>query len=178
MKAPLLQKLCDNFGKLDSLNAKPSADSTYENMITATRSFNDFWNNHEFNKEKDPLLYALRERYGDMLDGFQALCSCTHEERNILLSHYVANVRSLSKKKIKTEQEKLVPVSGRSLRTYLNSLMRGMKMYEKEFGLAHLYGKDWSWSTSDDYDTFRSVYDTTISDKEFKGNRKIVHQPL
>ena len=99
------------------------------------------------------LLYALRERYGDMLDGFKALCSCAHEERNIMLSHYVANVRSLSKKKIKTEQEKLVPVSGRSLRTYLNSLMRGLKMYEKEFGLAHLYGKDWSWSTSDDNET-------------------------
>ena len=50
--------------------------------------------------------------------------------------------------------------------------MRGLKMYEKEFGLAHLYGKDWSWSTSDDYDTFRSVYDNTISDKEFKGKPK------
>ena len=115
--------------------------------------------------ERPKLLYAIREH-------------CFHEKRNILFSHYAANVHLLSKKKIKTEQEKLVPVSGRFLRTYLNSLMRGLKMYKKEFGLAHIYGKDWSWSTSDAYDTFRAVYDHTISEKEFKVNRKSVHQPL
>ena len=51
--SPLLQKLCENVGKLDCLNAKPSANSTYKHMITATRSFNDFWNIHEFDKETD-----------------------------------------------------------------------------------------------------------------------------
>ena len=103
---------------------------------------------------------------------------CTHEERNILLSHYVANVRSLSKKKIKTEQEKLVPVSGRSLRTYLNALMRGMKMYEKELVLLIFTGKTGHGQQVMTTIRFDLSMITQFLTKNSKVNRKIVHQPL
>jgi hypothetical protein len=38
--SPLLEQLLNNVGKLDNLNAKPCADSTYDGIFTAVRSFN------------------------------------------------------------------------------------------------------------------------------------------
>ena len=49
--SPLLEQLLNNVGKLDSLDAKPCADSTYDGIFTAVRSFNFFWNNRSFDMD-------------------------------------------------------------------------------------------------------------------------------
>ena len=101
-----------------------------------------FWLNHFFNEVTEPALYAIRYKYGDMLDGFQALCTASHQERNIILAHYVTKMV----KRVEVTRKNDVPfVMGRTKRGYLNSLMRGMKMYEKQHDLILLYG-DWTWS--------------------------------
>ena len=44
--------------------------------------------NHLVDQQKEPELYAIRAKYGHMWDGFQALCSGSQVERNVMLAHY------------------------------------------------------------------------------------------
>ena len=90
--SPLYECLVKKSTTLDDLNVGCKADKTYTTTYTAIRSFNFFWLNHSFNERTEPALYAIRYKYGDMLDGFQALCTSSHQERNIILAHYVTKM--------------------------------------------------------------------------------------
>jgi hypothetical protein len=74
---------------LDDLAGSKAEEATYRHTRTAIRSFNFFWQHHNFDKFCEPTLYELKSKYADMVDGFQALCSATHSEQNIMLAHYV-----------------------------------------------------------------------------------------
>ena len=83
----LVKKECT----LDSLNVNSLAEGTYNGTFTTVRSFNRFWNTHEFDEQVDTQLFALRYSYTNS-DGFEALCCMFHNERNVLLSHYVVKL--------------------------------------------------------------------------------------
>ena len=151
--SPLYECLVQKSTTLDDLNVGCKADKTYTTTYTAIRSFNFFWLNHSFNEVTEPALYAIRYKYGDMLDGFQALCTASHQERNIILAHYVTKMV----KRVEVTRKNDVPfVMGRTKRGYLNSLMRGMKMYEKQHDLILLYG-DWTWSKTPFYEQTKAA---------------------
>ena len=56
---------------------------------------------------------------GDIIDGFQALCSCTHENRNILLTYWVAK---MVKRALRKDENPDAPVLGSAKATYLTSI--------------------------------------------------------
>ena len=129
--------------------------------VGSIRSFNFWWKNHSFNAQKEPGLYALKLKLGHLEDGFEALCYGTHSERNILLAHYVTKMIRM-KQKVTDETESVL---GSTKRGYLNSLMRGMKLYEKHKGLKEFYG-DWSWADSDAYaQTVKALDKTTMKNE-------------
>ena len=68
----------------------------------------------------------------------------------------------------------MVPVTGQSLRIYLNSLMKGMKLYEVQFYLTHVYGRGWTctWSNTEAYESFKAVFGNLIARREFNGKPK------
>ena len=144
----LVNKRC----QLDDLDVGSKAEKTYSTTYTASTSFNFFWMHHNFCPEKEPGLCNLREKFGDMNDGFAALCSASHAERNVLLAHYVSKMV----KRVEVKQGDISFVTGRTKRGYLNSLMRAMKMYEKEHDLTSVYG-DWTWCKSDAYEQTKAA---------------------
>ena len=150
--SPLYECLVQKSTKLDDLNIGSKADKTYTTTYTAIRSFNFFWLNHPFNSVTEPTLYSLRYKFGDMLDGFQALCTASHEERNVILAHYVTKMV----KRVEVSKDDVSFVMGRTKRGYLNSLMRAMKMYERKHGLMTVYG-DWTWSKSPFYEDTKAA---------------------
>ena len=144
----LVQKACN----LDDLKGGPKAEKTYTATQTAIRSFNFFWMNHLFDQQKEPELYAIRAKYGHMWDGFQALCSGSHVERNVMLAHYVTKMV----KRVQVKEGDLNFVQGKTKRGYLNSLQRGMHMYEHQHQLTREYG-DWSWTKSKFYELTKTM---------------------
>ena len=153
--SPLYERLVEQLTTLDDLDVGDQSENTYKTTYTAIRSFNFWWMNHEFLRQNQTL-YAIKFKYGDYLDGFQVLCSASHEERNVLFSHYVAKMvkRRESQKDL---QNGVNFVLGRTKRGYLNSLMRGMKMYEHLHHLTNIYGRDWSWQTDLAYKQTQAV---------------------
>ena len=89
--SPMLDSLIKKECTLDSLNVNSLAEGTYNGTFTAVRSFNRFWNTHEFDEQVDSQLFALRYSYTNS-DGFEGLCYMFHNERNVLLSHYVVKL--------------------------------------------------------------------------------------
>jgi hypothetical protein len=131
---------------LDDLVGGSAQDATYNHTRTAIRSFNFFWQHHPFNESTEPSLYGLKSKYGDFFDGFQALCTASHSERNIMLAHFVTKMI----KRIDTDDSGVTFVKGRTKHGYLNSLQRGMHLYEHEHQLTEQYG-DWTWTKSPFY---------------------------
>ena len=80
------------------------------------------------------------------------MCSASHAEQNVLLAHYVSKMV----KRVEVKQGDISFVTGRTKRGYLNSLMRAMKMYEKEHDLTSVYG-DWTWCKSDAYEQTKAA---------------------
>ena len=58
--SPMLDSIIKKEYTLDSLNVNSLAEVTYNGTFTAVRSFNRFWNIHEFHEQVDPQLFALR----------------------------------------------------------------------------------------------------------------------
>ena len=172
--SPLYESLVENATTLDDLDVGDKADGTYAATYTAIKSFNFWWMNHTF-LPQNTQLYAVKFKYGDMVDGFQALCSASHQERNILFSHYVTKMvkRKLTKKDAENE---ITFVLGRTKRGYLNSLMRGLKMYEHHHGLTDIYGVDWSWTSDLAYkQTFAALKKVTKKNELSVSPDKVDH---
>jgi hypothetical protein len=169
----LWENLLQQTTKLDDLEVGSSFAGTNKLTYTAIRSFNYWWQNHTFTPQHS-LLYSVRDKFSHMVDGFQALCSSTHQERNILFSHFVSKM---------TKRTPNVPnepdfVLGRTKQGYLNSLMRALKMYEAHHGLTHIYGKDWSWTKDIEYkSTFAALKSATTKNELQISPRKINHSP-
>jgi hypothetical protein len=142
--------------RLGSIECGEKADNTYASTYRAVKSFNFWWMNHTFNMHRDPQLYKLRFAYADMVDGFQALCACSHEQRNILLTFWVCK---MVKRNLRADEAEGDPVLGSTKVTYLNSIQRALKMYEKQNHLVELYGADWSWRNSTYYSQLRGALD-------------------
>ena len=88
------------------------------------------------NKNAESSLYAVRTKYADMLDDFQALCSASHTDRNIVFSQYVTKIM----KRVEVKSGELGFLLGKTKRVYLTSIERGMHMYEHQHNLTHEYG--------------------------------------
>ena len=148
---------------MDDLKAGSKAEKSYDASRTAIRSFNFWWQNHDFEKNKnvETSLYAVQTKYADMLDGFQALCSASHTERNIMFSHYVTKMM----KRVEVKSGELSFVLGKTKRVYLTSIQRGMHMYEHQHNLTHEYG-DWSWTKSGFYRTTKALLKKVTIDQE------------
>lgn len=159
--SPLYELLVDAGTKLDDLNVGAKSDKTYTTTYTAIRSFNFFWLHHNFSQATEPSLHAIKHKFGDMVDGFQAICSATHHERNILLAHYVSKMM----KRTDSRTGEVNFVLGKTKRGYLNSLMRAMKLYENQHKLKHVYG-EWSWSKSDEYEQTRTALKRVTTNQE------------
>jgi hypothetical protein len=116
--------------------------------------------------EEAQKLYALRDKYARMVDGFQALCSATHQERNIMLSHFVSKMHKKSTNNTSNDKKAVDFVLDRTKRQYLNFLMRALKMYKQHHGLTHIYGKDWSWCNDLEYaQTFAALKTFRVTNK-------------
>ena len=116
---------------------------------------------HSFDPQKESELYAVRSKYGHMWDGFQALCSASHVERNVLLAHYVTKMV----KRVEPKENNQNFVQGKTKRGYLNSLMRGMHMYEHQHKLTQEYG-DWTWTKSKFYKPTKAMLKKTTVERE------------
>ena len=97
--SPLLHNLINKECTLDDLNVNAKAVGTYEGTYTAVRSFNRFWRNHPYDVQTEPSLCAIQYKF-NTYDGFEALCNIFHDERNVLLSHYVVKMVPAFKKKV------------------------------------------------------------------------------
>ena len=159
--SPLFEFLVEKVCSLDDLKVGPKADKTYDSSRTAIRSFNFWWKSHNFNIELEPTLYNIRAKYGDMLDGFQALCTASHQERNVMLAHYVTKMI----KRVEVKEGEVDFVLGRTKRIYLNGLQRGMHMYEHEHELTLVYG-DWTWTKSKFYTTTKAMLKKVTTERE------------
>ena len=159
--SPLFEFLVEKVCSLDDLKVGPKADKTYDSSRTAIRSFNFWWKSHNFNLELEPTLYKSRAKYGDMLEGFQALCTASHQERNVMLAHYVTKMI----KRVEVKEGEVDFVLGRTKRIYLNGLQRGMHMYEHEHELTLVYG-DWTWTKSKFYTTTKAMLKKVTTERE------------
>lgn len=128
--SPLFESLCHQETTLDNLQCGSAKDATYRTTYTAIRKLNQFWNEHQFDELSEPTLCAIRTRFSSYVDGFASLCSMTHGERNVVLSHWVAKVVSNGS----TESMK-----GCTKRGYLNSVMRALKMFEVQNGILNIF---------------------------------------
>ena len=165
--SPMLDSLIKKECTLDSLNVNSKAEGTYNTTFTAVRSLNRFWNTHEFDAQVDPLLFSLKSSYTTK-DGFEALCYMFHNERNILLSHYVVKLVPDPSRQKKGSKKKFL--TGGAKRIYLNGIQRGLKLYEKQYNLVWRYGRDWSWSTDVEYQQLNAALDQKITELEFESN--------
>ena len=154
--SPLFEALIQSEVKLGSLQCGEKSDNTYDSTYTAVKSFNFWWMHHTFDVQTDPELYHLRFSLGDMVDGFQALCSCSHDDRNILLAFWVCK---MVKRHLRADETADDPVLGSTKVTYLNSIQRALKLYEKKNKLIDHYGADWSWRNSTQYSQLRGALD-------------------
>jgi len=161
--SPLFESLVQSETKLGSIDCGEKADSTYHGTYSAVRSFNFWWANHHFDAKADPELYNIRFSYGDMIDGFQALCSCTHPNRNILLTNWIAK---MVKRSLRKDEDSEAPVLGSAKLTYLNSIQRALKLYEKKNNLIEFYGANWTWRNSIYYSNLRGAYDRVTTKNE------------
>ena len=164
-ESALLETLINKECTLDDLNVNAKGEGTYRGTFTAVRSLNRFWNDHPFNPDCEPTLCTLRYRFQSK-DGFAALCTMFHDERNILLAHYVVKlVPTFKKKDMKGN------ILGRTKRVYLNGIQRGLKLYEKQHNQVWRFGRDWCWSRDIEYQQLRAALDQSIIANEF-GNIK------
>ena len=165
--SPMLDSLIKKECTLDSLNVNSKSEGTYNTTFTAVRSLNRFWNTHKFDAQVDPLLFSLKSSYTTK-DGFEALCYMFHNERNILLSHYVVKLVPDPSRQKKGSKKKFL--TGGAKRIYLNGIQRGLKLYEKQYNLVWRYGRDWSWSTDVEYQQLNAALDQKITELEFESN--------
>jgi hypothetical protein len=154
--SPLFKALIESETKIGSIECGEKSDHTYANTYRAVKSFNFWWMNHQFDLQKDPEVYKLRLSFADMVDGFQALCACTHEDRNILLTYWVCK---MVKRNLREDEIAGDPILGSTKVTYLNSIQRALKLYEKSNRLVEVYGADWSWRNSTYYSQLRGALD-------------------
>jgi hypothetical protein len=156
----LLEELIKNDASMDGLNVGSSKLNTYTSSRTGVNSFLLFWNSFKVDPSQAELFFNVREKYAAFEDGFHALCSMSHEERNITLCHYVANGQKLDRKgKI------LGFLLGRTKRGYLNSIVRALKWYEQQHKLIEFYG-DWSWTKSGEYNQlYNCLVNTTLENE-------------
>ena len=47
-----------------------------------------------------------------------------------------------------------------------------MKLYELQFCLTHVYGRGWTWSNTEAYESFKAVFGNSIARREFNGKPK------
>ena len=150
----MLEELVKNDASMDGLNVGSSKLNTYTSSRTGVNSFLLFWNSFKVDPSQAELFFNVREKYAAFEVGFHALCSMSHEERNITLCHYVANWQKLDRKgKI------LGFLLGRTKRGYLNSIVRAFKWYKQQHKLIEFYG-NWSWTKSGEYN---QLYDCLVN---------------
>ena len=105
------------------------ADITYDRTYFAVRLEN-FWSaNYYLDAKADPELYNLLFSYEDMIDGFQALCSCAHPNRNIFLTYWIAK---MVKRSLRKDKDSEAPGLGSEKFTYLNSIQISLKLYKNK----------------------------------------------
>ena len=152
---------------MDDLRVIPIAEKTLQGTLTAVRSFNRFWATHIFNPSTEQELFNVRAKYLACIDGFHTLCVADHSERNVMLCHYVAKFKPCANKKTK-----VAFLQGGSKRIYLLSIQRALKFYEKQNKLVDVYGRDWCFSNSVEYEQLESALDNTTCDNEFGNPQK------
>ena len=113
----------------DWLEVGDQSEHTYTTTYTVIRRNDFWWMNHQF-WEQHEQLYAIKFRYGEHLNWFQALCSASHQVRNIFFSHYFSMIvkRRVS---AKYTENSVNFVLRQTKRSYLNSLIQGIKMFEQ-----------------------------------------------
>jgi hypothetical protein len=113
-----------------SISKRMTYQVTLAATKTACRRYMSWWRNMDFHNY--PKLNQIFAIVGEIEDPILALLRMNHDQRRLVLSHYVHKTAN--------------SITGASKRNYGNSIMRILQMAEEFLGLQQFFG---NWSLTD-----------------------------
>ena len=166
--SPLFKSLVQSKTKIRSIDCGKKTDSTYDRTYSAVRLENFWLANYYFDAKADPELYNLLFSYEDMIDGFQALCSCAHPNRNIFLTYWIAKMVKRSLRKDKDSEALGLGSVKFKIPKFNSKSIENLRVKKK---LIEFDGANWTWRNLIYYSNIHGAnerVDTSVGEMSFK----------